>query len=165
MTEIPGLTADVLRRSAEDGALDGHPTVRRIVVPRRQETLDRQAEEDDPSALAVEVPARNMVGRLDGWDRTDLEPDLLQFGPRAAEELDGGSDGQIESVDASIERSERRPHDLTATQSAVPSVAGPAPRGCSTASGAATRHDESLGGAGARGAASAPPRPLAVLLR
>lgn len=165
VAEIPGLAPDVLSRSAEHGALDRHPAVRRVIVPRRQETLDRQAEQHDPTVLAVEVPARHLVGRVERRDRSDLESDLLQLRPGAAEEFDGGAHGQVEPVESAVEGSERRPDDLAAPEAPVASVPRAAPRGCRSASGTAAGHDESLSGARARGAASAGPRPGAVLLR
>ena len=147
MAEIPGLATDILRRSPEHGALDRHASVRGVVVPGGQEPLDGKAEQHDTPVLPVEVPARHLFRRVEPRDRSDLEPDVLQLRPRAAEELDGGADGEVESVDATVERSQRRPHDLAASETPVPSVPRTAPRGCGGVSGAATGHDESLGGA------------------
>ena len=147
VAEIPRLATDVIGGGAEHGALDGHPAMRRVVVPRGQQPLDRQPEEHDPASLTVDEPARYLVGDVVGGHGTDLETHLLQFGPGAAEELDSRAHGEIEPVDPGLERCERRAHDLAAAETAVPTVTRTAARCCRGASGAATRHDESLGGA------------------
>ncbi len=147
VTEIPRFTADVLRCGAEYRALDGHASVSGIVVPRRQEPLDGESEQDDTPIVAIEVPARHLFAGLETRDRADLEPDVLQLWPRPAEELHGRSDGEVESVEAAVEWSQRRSHDLAAAETPVSSVACTAPRGSGGMSGAAAGHDESLGGA------------------
>ncbi|MDF2507860.1 MAG: alcohol dehydrogenase [Microbacterium sp.] len=154
VAEIPRFTADVLRRGSEHRALDGHAAVCCVVVPRRQEALDGQAEQHDAPVLPVEVPARNCIGRVESRDRPDLETDVLQFRPRPAQEFDRGTDCQIEAIQAAVERGERRTHDLAAAQTAMAAVPRTAPRCGRSVSGAATGHVESLGGADVCGAAS-----------
>lgn len=141
VAEIPRFAPDVLRGSTEHGALDRHPPVRRVVVTRGEEPLDGKPEEDDPTVLPVEPPARHLVGRLEGGDGPDLEPDLLEFRPGAPQEFDGGPHGQVESIEPTIEGSEWRTDDLAATETAVSAVPRSAPGGCGSASGTATRHD------------------------
>lgn len=154
VTEIPRLAADVFGGRAEHGALDRHPAVRRVVMSRRQETLDGKAEQDDPTVLAVEVPPGNFVHRVETGDGTDLEAHFLQLGPGAAKKLDGGADGEVEAIEAAVERGERRTNDLAAPEPSVPAVARAASRSGSGASGTTTRHAESLSVAVACGAAS-----------
>ena len=127
VAEIPRFAADVLGRCPEDGALDGHSSMRGIVVPRGQEPFDGEPEQDDATVLAVEVPPRDLFRRVERRDRTDLEPHVLEFGPRAAEEFDRGADGEVESVDSSIERSQGRPDDFASAQSTVATVPGTPP--------------------------------------
>ena len=157
MSEIPGLAADVLGCGSEHRALDGHPAVRGVVVTRGQETFDRETEQHDALILPVEVPARDVVGRVEARNRADLESDVLQFRPGAAEELHRRADGEVEPVEASVQGCERRTYDLAAPETSVSSMPCPAPGGGGGVSGTTTRHDESLGGARSRGAASAAP--------
>lgn len=141
--EVPGLASDVFRRGPEDRALDGHPSVGAVVVPRGEQPLDRQSEEHDALLLMVEVPARNLIRRLERRHRADLEPDLLQFRPGASEEFHCRAHGEVEPVDATVERCQRRAHDLAApetTMSPVPSTTARNGGGAGT-----TRHSESLG--------------------
>lgn len=147
VAEVPRLTTDVLRRRAEDGALDRHPSVRGVVVSGGQESFDGEAEQHDALVLPVEMPPRHLFGGIESGDRADLEPDLLQLRPGATEKFHGRADGEIESVEASIERGEGRAHDLAASEAPVPPVPCTAPRGCGGVGGAATGHVESLGGA------------------
>ena len=150
--EVPGLASDVLGRGAENGALDGHPPVGAVIVARREQPLDRKSEEHDALLLVVEVPARHLIRRLERRHRADLEPDLLQLGPGASEELHGRAHGEIEPVDATVERRQGRPHDLAAPETTVAPVSSTTAR---TGGGAGTtRHSESLGrvcGHGRRG--------------
>lgn len=155
MPEIPGLAADILGGGAEHRALDGHAAVSVVVVTRRKQPFDGKAEEHDTALLTVQMPPGYFLDGVEARHGADLEADVLQLGPGAAEELDGGPDGQIETVDPAIQRSQRRAHDLAASQAAMTTVARATPRsgGGSTAS---TGHVESLGAvAGGRGAASA----------
>lgn len=154
VAEIPRFAADVLRSRPEHRALDRHAAVRGIVVPRRQEALDGQPEQHDAPVLPIEMPTRNRFGRFERRYRADLEPDVLEFRPRPAQELDGGSDGQIETIETTVERRERRSDDLAAAQPPVAAVPRTAPWSGRGVSGAATGHVESLGGADVRGAAS-----------
>ena len=140
VAEIPGLATHVLGRCAEHGALDGHAPMCSVIVSRGQQTLDRQAEQHDAPVLTVQVPARNLVSRLMHRHRADLEAHVLQFGPAAAEELDGRADDEVEPIDAPIERRKRRAHDLAAPEPAVATVAVPATRGCGGTIGTTTRH-------------------------
>ena len=141
--EIPRLASDVLRRGAEDGALDGHPSVSTVIMARGEQPLDRQAEEHDALLVMVEMPARHLIRRLEGRHRADLEPDLLQFRPGAPEELHGGPHGEVEPVDATVERRERGTNDLTAPETTVAPVSGTTAR--SGGGAGTTRHSESLG--------------------
>ncbi len=84
VAEVPRLTADVLRGGPEHGALDRHPAVRSVVVPRGQEPLDGQPEQHDAPILPIEVPARYRIGSVECGNRPDLEPDVLQLWPRPA---------------------------------------------------------------------------------
>lgn len=127
VAEIPRFAADVFGCGTEDGALDGHASMRRIVVPRGQEALDGEPEQDDASVLAVEVPPGHLLCRVESRDRTDLEPHVLEFGPRATEEFDRGADGEVEPVDAPVERSQGRPDDLASAQPTVTTVPGTPP--------------------------------------
>lgn len=154
MAEVPGLTADVLGSGPEHGALDRHPAVSCVVVARRQEALDGQPEQHDASILPVEVPAGNRLSRLEPRYRPDLEPDVLQFRPRPAQELHGGADREVETIETPVERRKRRTHDLAAAQTSVAAVPRTTPRCGRSVGGAATGHVESLGGADACGAAS-----------
>lgn len=148
VAEIPRLTADVFRSSPEDGALDRHPSVGCIVVTWRQEPLDGEPEQHDALVLPVEVPARNLLGRVESRNRANLEPDFLQLGPGASEEFDGCADREVEPVEPTIERGQWRTHDLAATETSVSSVPCTAPRRRGGVGGTSTRHDESLGGTG-----------------
>lgn len=152
--EIPRFTTHVLGSRTEDGAFDRHAPVGVVVVSRRQQPLDRQAEQDDPPLLLIEVPSGHLVCRLERRHCPDLEAHVLQLGPRASKELHGGSDGEIESVDATVEGCQRRTNDLAAPQSTVPSVTRAAARGCRGAG--TTGHSESLGRLGAASAARPP---------
>ncbi len=154
MTQIPRFAADVFGRCPEDGALDRHSPMRRIVVARGKQAFDGQTEQHDAPHLAVEVPARDFVGCVETRDRPDLEPDVLQLRPGAAQEFDRCADGEVEAVQAPVERRQGRPNDLAATETSVTSVPGAAPRGGGGVGGTATRHDESLGGVRVCGAAS-----------
>lgn len=127
VAEIPRLTADVFRSGPEHGALDRHPTVRGVVVPRRQETLDGQPEQHDAPVLPIEVPPRNRLGRVEPRDRPDLEPDVLQFRPCPAQELDSRAHRQIETIQTSVEGGERGTNDLAAAQAAMATVPRTAP--------------------------------------
>lgn len=141
MSEIPWITTDVLGRGTEHGTLDRHPAVCRVVVAGGKESFDRQAEENDPPVSVVEVPARYLVAVLEARHRSDLESNLLQFGPGSAQELDGGADGQVESIQPAVQRSQGRAHDLAATQATVSTVSSAAPWcGCG-ANGATAGHD------------------------
>ena len=155
VAEVPGLASDVLGGGPEHGALDRHPAMGGVIVAGGQETFDREAEQHDALVLTIQVPAWDLVDRIESRDRPDLEPDVLQFRPGSAEEFHSRADGQVEPVEATVERRERRAHDLAAAETPVSSVPRPAPGCGGGAGGAATRHDESLGGARLPGAASA----------
>lgn len=139
VTEVPGLSADVLGGGAEHGPLDRHAPMGGVIVTGWQEPLDRQAEQDDALVVAVEVPPRHFVSRLVQRHRADLEAHVLQFGPAAAEELHRGADDEIEAVDAAVERSERRANDLAASDASVAAVTIPS-AGSSSTCGATTGH-------------------------
>lgn len=141
--EIPGFATDVLRGGPEHRALDRHASVRSVVVPWRKQTFDRKSEEHDPSLLTVEVPSRHVVPGVERRHGSDLEAHVLQFRPGSAEELDRGSDGEIEAVDATVERREGRAYDLAASESTVSPMARSAARRGRGAG--ATGHSESLG--------------------
>lgn len=154
MPEIPGLAADVLGSGTEHRALDGHAAVSVVIVPRGKHPLDGQPEEHDAALLAVQIPPRYLLCGVEARHGADLEADILKLGPGAAEELDGGPHGQIETVYPTIQRRQGRAHDLAASEAAVTAMARAAPRGGGGGT-ASTGHVESLGvGAGARGAAS-----------
>ncbi len=157
MPEVPGLATDVLRGCAEDGALDRHAAVCGVVVPGGKEPLDGEPEQHDAPILAVEIPPRHFLRRVETGDRADLEADLLQLGPRSAQELHRGADGEVESVDAAVERSERRTHDLAAAEPPVATVPRAAPWCGGGMGGTTTGHDESLGRTASRGAACPAP--------
>lgn len=141
VAEIPRLPAHVLGRRAEDSALDRHPSMRGVVVTGRKKAFDGDAEEDDPPLLTVEMPARHLAVGVVRRQRTDLEPDVLELRPRPAEELDRGADGEIEAIDAPIQRGERRLDDLAAPEAAVSAVPGTAASG-GGGDGTATGHVE-----------------------
>lgn len=150
--EVPGLASDVLSSGPEHGALDGHPSVGAVVVPRGEQPLDREPEEHDSLLLVIEVPSRNLVRRLERRHRADLEPHLLQFRPGASEELHGRAHGEVEPVDTTVERCQGRTHDLAASETAMATVSSTAAR--SGGGAGTTRHSESLGrvcGPGRRG--------------
>lgn len=145
VTEVPGLAPDVLRRGPEHRALDGHSPMRVIVVPRREQALDRQSEQHDALTFAIEEPARHLVASVETGHRADLEAHALQFGPGAAQELHGGADRQVEPVETSVQRRERGAHDLAAAEATVTPVTSSAAGG-GGGGGSATGHEESLGG-------------------
>lgn len=154
VAQIPRLATDVLGGGTEYGALDRHPPMRRVVVTRGKQPFDGQTEQHDASVLTVEVPAWNLVGRVETRDRPDLESHLLQLRPGSTEELDRRADREVESVQASVEGREGRPYDLAAAQTSVTSVPSTAPRCGGGVGSATTGHDESLGGVRVCGAAS-----------
>lgn len=151
--EIPRLSSDIFRGGTEDGALDGHPAVRGVIVPRGEQSFDGQSEEHDPALLTIEIPPGHVLDSVEAGHRSDLEPDVLQLRPSAPQELHRGADRQIEAVDPAVERRERRTHDFAAPESAMPSVPRTTTwRGCGST--ATTGHVRSLGGdVATRGAA------------
>lgn len=112
-----------------------------VVVSRREQALDRDAEEHDPLARPVEVPPRDLAVGFERRQRPDLEPDVLELRPGAAEEFDSRPHGEVETVDATVERCERRLDDLATTETSVPAVPGTATSG-GRGDGAATGHAE-----------------------
>lgn len=140
VSEVPWLATDVFRRRTEYGALDRHPPVRGIIVSRRQQPFDRQPEEHDACVRAVQIPPWHVVHGVERGHRADLEPDLLQFRPGAAQELDGRADREVEAIQASVERGERRAYDLAAPDPPMATVTGAAPGGGGGGCAAATRH-------------------------
>ena len=100
------------------------------------------------------MPPGDLLRRVEPRDRPDLEPHVLQLGPGAAEELDGGADSQVEAVQTPVEGRERGTDDFASPQAPVSAVPSTAPGSDGGMRGAATGHDESLGGAGVCGAAS-----------
>lgn len=112
MTEIPRFPSDILGGRAKHCALDGHPPVYGVVMPRRQEAFDWQPKQHDPPVLPVEVPARNFRFGIEPCNSADLESYVLQFRPGAAQELDCRSDSQIKTVKASVERGKGRTNYL-----------------------------------------------------
>lgn len=140
VAQIPGFAADVFRCGTEDRALDRHPPMCGVVVARGQQSLDGQAEQHDAPVVTVEVPPRHVFACLVHRHGADLEAHVLQFGPAAAQELDGRAHDQVEPVDATVERREGRTHDLAATQSAVTAVTVTATRSCGSTIGTTTRH-------------------------
>lgn len=145
VSEIPGLAPDILGCCPEDGALDRHAPVCGVVVARREQPLDGQAEQHDPARIAIQMPPRHLVGGLVRRHRADLEAHLLQFRPRPAQELHCGAHGQIEPVDPPLQRGQRRADDLAAPDSPVTAVPGATPGSGGCAGCASTLHDESLG--------------------
>lgn len=157
VAEVPGLTADVLSGGAEHCTLDGHATVSVVVVPRREQSFDGKAEEHDAALLPVQIPPRHLLSGVEARHGTDLEAYVLQLRPGAAKELDGGPDGQIETVDPAVQRCQRRANHFAASEATMTAMARATPRGGGGGT-ASTRHVESLGAeAGGRGAASGPP--------
>ena len=118
--------------------------MRGVVMAGGQEPLDRDAVQHDPARVLIDRPSWNVAGLVFAdRHRADLETHVLEFRPRAAQKLDSGADGQIEPVDASVQRRQRRADDLAAPETPVSAVPG-----ATAGHGAgktATGPDESLG--------------------
>src|SRR5690606_32001973 len=115
-----------------------------VVMPGRQQALDRYSKKDDSALVAVNAPSRDAVIIRAQRESADLEAHLLQFGPGSAQKLHCGADRGIEAIDAAIQRRQRRPNDLAAPQAPVATMARSAARRGGTACGGTVGHDQSL---------------------
>src|SRR5690606_10885790 len=101
--ELPRVLAHVLRRRAEDGALDRDPAMDAVVVAGREQTLDRNPEQHDAAFVAVDAPARDAVGIRLLRQPADLEAHFLELRPSAAQEFHCRADGHVEAIDAAVQ--------------------------------------------------------------
>ncbi len=88
------------------------------------QALNRQPEHHDAFFIGQGFPARDAV--LVGCERhiRDLKTNVSKLGPRGTEKLGGCTDGEIESVDSSIDWRERWSNNGASPLAPMASVAG-----------------------------------------